>query len=41
MSTIIQIKRSSGSAAPSTSDLLVGEMAYAQDAANNGDAGVL
>ena len=41
MSTIIQIKRSSGSAAPSASDLLVGEMAYAQDAANNGDAGVL
>ena len=36
MSTIIQIKRSSGSAAPSTSDLLEGEMAYAQDASNNG-----
>ena len=41
MSTIIQIKRSSGSAAPSTSDLLVGEMAYAQDAAANGASGVL
>ena len=41
MSTIIQIKRSSGSAAPSASDLLVGEMAYAQDATNNGNAGVL
>jgi hypothetical protein len=41
MSTIIQIKRSSGAAAPSTSDLLVGEMAYAQDASNNGSAGVL
>lgn len=36
MSTIIQIKRSSGSAAPTTSDLLEGEMAYAQDASNNG-----
>jgi len=41
MSTIIQIKRSSGSTAPSTSDLLEGEMAYAEDAANNGTAGVL
>ena len=41
MSTIIQIKRSSGASAPSTSDLLVGEMAYAQDAAANGAAGVL
>ena len=41
MSTIIQIKRSSGSAAPSTSDLLVGEMAYAQDASANGASGVL
>jgi len=36
MSTIIQIKRSSGSAAPTTSDLLEGEMAYAQDASNSG-----
>lgn len=41
MSTIIQIKRSSSSAAPTTSDLLEGEMAYAQDAANNGADGVL
>lgn len=41
MSTIIQIKRSSGSAAPSTSDLLEGEMAYAEDASNNGASGVL
>ncbi len=41
MSTIIQIKRSSGSTAPTTSDLLEGEMAYAQDAANNGADGVL
>lgn len=41
MSTIIQIKRSSGSTAPTAQDLLVGEMAYAQDATNNGAAGVL
>jgi cytoskeletal protein CcmA (bactofilin family) len=41
MSTIIQIKRSAGSAAPSASDLLVGEMAYAQDASANGASGVL
>lgn len=41
MSTIIQIKRSSGSTAPTTSDLLEGEMAYAEDAANNGAGGVL
>ena len=41
MSTIIQIKRSSGSTAPTTSDLLEGEMAYAEDAANNGADGVL
>ena len=41
MSTIIQIKRSSGASAPSTSDLLEGEMAYAQDASANGTAGVL
>jgi hypothetical protein len=36
MSTIIQIKRSSGAAAPTTSALLEGEMAYAQDASNSG-----
>jgi hypothetical protein len=41
MSTIIQIKRSSGSAAPSTSALLEGEMAYAQDASGNGANAVL
>jgi hypothetical protein len=41
MSTIIQIKRSSGSAAPGTSDLLEGEMAYAQDASNSGAAAKL
>ena len=36
MSTTIQIKRSTGSAAPATSDLLNGEMAYAQDSSNDG-----
>jgi len=36
MSTIIQIKRSSGSTAPTTAALLEGEMAYAEDASNNG-----
>jgi hypothetical protein len=41
MSTIIQIKRSSGSSAPTTSDLLEGEMAYAQDASGNGANAVL
>lgn len=41
MSTIIQIKRSSGVNAPTTSDLLEGEMAYAQDASGNGANAVL
>lgn len=41
MSTIIQIKRSASSTAPTTSDLLEGEMAYAEDAANNGANAVL
>jgi hypothetical protein len=41
MSTIIQIKRSSGATAPTTSDLLEGEMAYAQDASGNGANAVL
>jgi hypothetical protein len=41
MSTIIQIKRSSGATAPSTSALLEGEMAYAQDASGNGANAVL
>lgn len=36
MSTVIQIKRSSGSAAPTTSDLVEGELAYAEDASNDG-----
>jgi len=41
VSTIIQIKRSAGAAAPTTSDLLAGEMAYAQDASNSGASAVL
>ena len=41
MSTIIQIKRSSGATAPTTSALLEGEMAYAQDASGNGANAVL
>ena len=36
MSTIIQIKRSANVAAPSTSDLLEAELAYSQDASNDG-----
>jgi hypothetical protein len=36
MSTIIQIKRSSGATAPTAAALLEGEMAYAQDASNSG-----
>ena len=31
MSTTIQIKRSTGSAAPAASDLVEGELAYAED----------
>ena len=41
MSTIIQIKRNSGTTAPTTSDLVVGEMAYAYDASNDGASGKL
>jgi len=41
MSTIIQIKRSAGSTAPATTDLLEGEMAYAEDASNNGAGAIL
>ena len=36
MSTIIQIKRSANVAAPTTSDLVEAELAYSQDASNNG-----
>ena len=41
MSTVIQIKRNSGTTAPSTSDLVIGEMAYAYDASNDGASGKL
>ena len=34
--TIIQIKRSANVAAPSTSDLVIGELAYSFDQSNNG-----
>ena len=36
MSTTIQIKRSTGSAAPSASDLVEGELAYAEDRSGDG-----
>ena len=41
MSTIIQIKRNSGTTAPGTNDLVIGEMAYAYDASNDGVSGKL
>jgi len=36
MATVIQIKRSTGSAAPAVSDLSEGELAYVQDRSNDG-----
>jgi hypothetical protein len=36
MSTIIQIKRSANIAGPTTTDLVIGELAYSYDKANNG-----
>jgi hypothetical protein len=36
MATVIQIKRSTGSSAPSTSNLSEGELAYVQDRSNSG-----
>ena len=36
MSTVIQIKRNATTSSPGTSDLVVGEMAYAYDASNDG-----
>jgi hypothetical protein len=36
MATVIQIKRSTGSAAPGVSDLAEGELAYVQDRSNSG-----
>ena len=41
MSTVIQIKRSSGSAAPTTSDLAEAELAYSQDASGDGANAIL
>ena len=39
--TVIQIKRSTGSTAPTTSDLAEGELAYSQDRTNSGAGAVL
>ena len=36
MATVIQIKRSTGSSAPATSNLAEGELAYVQDRSNSG-----
>ena len=36
MATTIQIKRSTGLAAPATSDLVEGELAYAEDRTKSG-----
>ena len=36
MSTVIQIKRSTGVSAPTVSDLAEGELAYVQDRSNSG-----
>ena len=36
MATAIKIKRATGSGAPATSDLIEGELAYAEDRSNNG-----
>jgi len=41
MATVIQIKRSSGSAAPTTSALVEGELAYSEDRSNSGAGAVL
>ena len=41
MATVIQIKRSTAATAPATTDLVNGEMAYAQDASNDGAAAKL
>ena len=41
MATVIQIKRSSGSAAPATSALVEGELAYSEDRSNSGAGAVL
>ena len=41
MSTTIQIKRSTGSAAPAASDLVEGELAYAEDRSSDGASAIL
>ena len=41
MSTVIQIKRSTGVSAPTTSDLAQGELAYSMDASNDGSGAIL
>ena len=41
MSTVIQIKRSTGVSAPTTSDLNQGELAYSMDASNSGAGAIL
>ena len=41
MSTTIQIKRSTGSAAPAASDLVEGELAYAEDRSGDGASAIL
>ena len=39
--TVIQIKRSTGSSAPTTNDLVEGELAYSEDRSGNGAAAIL
>ena len=41
MSTVIQIKRSTGVSTPTTSDLAQGELAYSMDASNSGSGAIL
>lgn len=41
MATVIQIKRSTGVSAPTTSDLAQGELAYSMDASNSGAGAIL
>ncbi len=41
MSTVIQIKRSTGVSAPTTSELAQGELAYSMDASNSGAGAIL
>ncbi len=41
MATVIQIKRSSGATAPTTTDLAEAELAYSQDASNDGASAIM